>query len=69
MEKERVMEFSLQTEQPPASAATLGVLPIVGPAHIGKSTLVEHVCCDERVRDHFSLIYCSILGMTLKTRQ
>ncbi|KAG0552219.1 hypothetical protein BDA96_01G490100 [Sorghum bicolor] len=61
MEKERVMEFLLQTEEPPGAAAaatttTLGVLPIVGPAHIGKSTLVEHVCCDERVRDHFSLI-------------
>lgn len=57
MEKERVMEFLLQTEEPkPGAAATLGVLPIVGPAHIGKSTLVEHVCCDERVRHHFSLI-------------
>jgi hypothetical protein len=34
----------------------LGVLPIIGPAFIGKSTLVEHVCWDERVRNHFSLI-------------
>jgi hypothetical protein len=56
MEKERVMEFLLQMEEHPGSAETLGVLPIVGTAHIGKSTLVEHVCCDERVRDHFSLI-------------
>ncbi|XP_004987111.1 putative disease resistance protein RGA3 [Setaria italica] len=54
MEKERIMEFLLQPEPP--GAARLGVLPIVGPAHIGKSTLVEHVCHDERVRDHFSLI-------------
>jgi hypothetical protein len=37
-------------------AAPLGVLPIVGPAHIGKSAIVEHVCYDERVRNHFSLI-------------
>jgi translation initiation factor RLI1 len=50
------MEFLLQMEEHPGSAATLGVLSIVGPAHIGKSTHVEHVCCDERVRDHFSLI-------------
>ncbi|PUZ42224.1 hypothetical protein GQ55_9G567100 [Panicum hallii var. hallii] len=54
MEKERVLEFLLQVEPP--GAARLGVLPIVGPAHIGKSTLVEHVCYDERVRNHFSLI-------------
>ncbi|KAF0926065.1 hypothetical protein E2562_021781 [Oryza meyeriana var. granulata] len=26
----------------------LGVLPITGPAKVGKSTLVEHVCYDER---------------------
>ncbi|XP_062232624.1 disease resistance protein RGA2-like [Phragmites australis] len=54
MESERVMEFLLQIEPP--GAAKLGVLPIVGPTHIGKSTLVEHVCNDERVRNHFSMI-------------
>ncbi|KAF0926893.1 hypothetical protein E2562_027747 [Oryza meyeriana var. granulata] len=27
----------------------LGVLPITGPAKVGKSTLVEHVCYDERL--------------------
>ncbi|XP_062231973.1 disease resistance protein RGA2-like [Phragmites australis] len=54
MERERVIEFLLQIEPP--GAAKLGVLPIVGPAHIGKSTLVEHVCDDERVRNHFSMI-------------
>ncbi|KAF8727369.1 hypothetical protein HU200_018971 [Digitaria exilis] len=52
MEKEMVLEFLLKKHEP----ETLGVLPIVGPAHIGKSTLVEHVCGDERVRNHFSLI-------------
>ncbi|CAL4913225.1 unnamed protein product [Urochloa decumbens] len=55
MEKERIMQFLLQTE-PPGAPRRLGVLPIVGPAHIGKSTLVEHVCYDERVRSHFCLI-------------
>ncbi|CAO2041839.1 unnamed protein product [Urochloa humidicola] len=54
MEMERVMEFLLQGEPP--GATNLGVLPIIGQAHVGKSTLVEHVCEDERVRDHFSLI-------------
>ncbi|RLM99369.1 hypothetical protein C2845_PM06G00420 [Panicum miliaceum] len=55
MERERIMEFLLQTEPPPG-AGNLGVLPIVGPAHIGKSTLVEHVCHDVKVCSHFSLI-------------
>ncbi|KAL6861613.1 hypothetical protein ACP4OV_017313 [Aristida adscensionis] len=54
-EKDRVMEFLLQLE-PLGAANYPGVLPIVGPALIGKSTLVEHVCNDERVRDHFSMI-------------
>ncbi|CAN6332292.1 unnamed protein product [Urochloa humidicola] len=54
MEKEMVMEFLLKTE--PSGAVNLGVLPIVGPTHIGKSTLVESVCRDEKVRSHFSLI-------------
>ncbi|WVZ99366.1 hypothetical protein U9M48_044687 [Paspalum notatum var. saurae] len=34
----------------------LGVLPIVGPTQIDKTTLVEHFCDDERVRSHFSMI-------------
>jgi hypothetical protein len=34
----------------------LEVLPIVGPGKVGKSTLVAHVCKNERVRDHFSEI-------------
>ena len=58
-ERDQVLEFLLQAEPPgPVTAANPGpgVLPIVGPALIGKSTLVEHVCNDERVRGHFSLI-------------
>ncbi|EEE64476.1 hypothetical protein OsJ_19326 [Oryza sativa Japonica Group] len=54
MELEHAIEFLLQMEPPGSS--NLGVLPIIGPRHIGKSTLVEHVCIDERVRNHFSLI-------------
>ncbi|CAN6334245.1 unnamed protein product [Urochloa humidicola] len=33
-----------------------GVLPIVGPAKAGKSTLIEHVCNDERVLKAFSRV-------------
>ncbi|KAF6985810.1 hypothetical protein CFC21_003626 [Triticum aestivum] len=54
MEREQVISFLLQGE--PLRGENLGVLPIVGPGLIGKSTLVEHVCDDERVRNHFSLI-------------
>jgi hypothetical protein len=52
MEREQAISFLLQAEP----YGNLGVLPIVGPGRIGKSTFVEHVCNDERVRNHFSLI-------------
>ncbi|KAL6606543.1 hypothetical protein ACP70R_042196 [Stipagrostis hirtigluma subsp. patula] len=48
-ERDRVIEFLLQSDPP--DAANPGVLPIIGPALIGKSTLVEHVCNDERSND------------------
>uniref|UniRef100_A0ACD5TEQ1 Uncharacterized protein n=1 Tax=Avena sativa TaxID=4498 RepID=A0ACD5TEQ1_AVESA len=54
MEREQVISFLLRAE--PLGGGNLGVLPIVGPGLVGKSTLVEHVCDDERVRNHFSLI-------------
>uniref|UniRef100_A0A8R7K347 NB-ARC domain-containing protein n=2 Tax=Triticum urartu TaxID=4572 RepID=A0A8R7K347_TRIUA len=54
MEREQAISFLLQPE--PLGGLNLGVLPIVGPGLIGKSTLVEHVCDDERVHNHFSLI-------------
>ncbi|XP_062183518.1 putative disease resistance RPP13-like protein 1 [Phragmites australis] len=54
MEAELVISFLLHTR--PRSAEDLEVLPIVGPRRVGKSTLVAHVCKDERVRDHFSEI-------------
>ncbi|CAL5092038.1 unnamed protein product [Urochloa decumbens] len=54
LEMEQVIIFLLH-EEPPVHC-NVGVLPIVGPGKVGKTTLVEHVCCDERVRDHFSHI-------------
>jgi hypothetical protein len=49
------MNFLLHAEPPPGSEA-LDVLPIVGPNKVGKTTLVAHVCRNQRVRDHFSEI-------------
>ncbi|RCV24102.1 hypothetical protein SETIT_5G057500v2 [Setaria italica] len=49
-EMERVIEFLLR----PCSLP--GVLPITGPPEVGKKTLVEHVCADDRVRKQFPLI-------------
>ncbi|EER95768.1 putative disease resistance protein RGA3 isoform X2 [Sorghum bicolor] len=54
MESHLVISFLLNTE--PHGSEELEVLPIFGPCHVGKSTLVSHVCKDERVRDHFSEI-------------
>ncbi|CAL5034546.1 unnamed protein product [Urochloa decumbens] len=54
MEMDRVIDFLLQIEHP--SNKNVGVLPIVGPTYVGKSTLVAHVCNDVRVRNHFSQI-------------
>jgi hypothetical protein len=52
MEMEHVVNFLLQE----ADQARLGVLPIVGPGKVGKSTLVHHAYADDRVRAHFSRI-------------
>ncbi|KAL6849891.1 hypothetical protein ACP4OV_020518 [Aristida adscensionis] len=52
MEKEQIIGFLLQKP-----AQDLEVLPIIGPHEVGKRTLVEHVCLDERVRQHFSKIH------------
>ncbi|XP_048564446.1 putative disease resistance protein RGA3 [Triticum urartu] len=53
-EYERIVSFLLQVAPP--GTANFGVLPVVGPARVGKSTLVEHVCYDGRVRGYFSSI-------------
>ncbi|CAL5091533.1 unnamed protein product [Urochloa decumbens] len=54
MEAHLVINFLLHVQ--PHSAEELEILPIVGPSYVGKSTLVAHVCKDERVRAHFSEI-------------
>jgi hypothetical protein len=54
MEFARIMNFLMQTEPP--GRESVQVLPIVGPIHVGKSTLVSHVCSHERVRSLFSQI-------------
>ncbi|CAO2203081.1 unnamed protein product [Urochloa humidicola] len=51
LEKEQIVSFLLQPAQ------NLEVLPIIGPHEIGKRTLVEHVCLDERVRQRFAKIH------------
>ncbi|TVU35284.1 hypothetical protein EJB05_17168, partial [Eragrostis curvula] len=54
MEMETVLNFLLRPEA--TGDGNPCVLPIVGMTRVGKSTLVEHVCLDERVRRHFSSI-------------
>ncbi|WVZ61563.1 hypothetical protein U9M48_011419 [Paspalum notatum var. saurae] len=54
MEAEFAIKFLLHTQR--HGPEELEVLPVVGPGKVGKSTLVAHVCKDERVRDHFSEI-------------
>lgn len=53
-EWEHVIGFLLHGN--PLSSQNLEVLAIVGAALVGKSTLVEHACSDERVRSYFFLI-------------
>ncbi|KAL6647678.1 hypothetical protein ACP70R_015115 [Stipagrostis hirtigluma subsp. patula] len=60
METELLVAFLLQPED--HGAQKPGVLPIIGPKGAGKSTLVDHVCRDERVRAHFSQIVFLTLG-------
>ncbi|KAF7056029.1 hypothetical protein CFC21_063486 [Triticum aestivum] len=52
-ETEVVMNFLLCTQ---SCTSSFDVLPIVGPENVGKSTLVGHICEDERVRDRFPQI-------------
>uniref|UniRef100_A0A0E0JKF8 Rx N-terminal domain-containing protein n=1 Tax=Oryza punctata TaxID=4537 RepID=A0A0E0JKF8_ORYPU len=49
-EKELIRDFLLQP------CDSLSVLPIIGPREVGKNTLIEHVCSEESVREHFSRI-------------
>ncbi|CAL5091866.1 unnamed protein product [Urochloa decumbens] len=54
MEAQLVINFLLHTDR--HEGEDLGLLPIVGPGQVGKTTLVAHVCKNERVRGHFSKI-------------
>ncbi|TVU39881.1 hypothetical protein EJB05_13325, partial [Eragrostis curvula] len=54
MEMERIINFLLQEEAPGAEYPC--VLPIIGPGRVGKTTMIEHACNDDRVRNHFSKI-------------
>ncbi|KAM0895303.1 hypothetical protein ACQ4PT_023951 [Festuca glaucescens] len=60
VEKERIINFLLHD-----GSGNLGVLPIVGGMGVGKTTLVQHVCDDERVRGHFPIIVYSSFWYTL----
>uniref|UniRef100_I1Q7L1 NB-ARC domain-containing protein n=1 Tax=Oryza glaberrima TaxID=4538 RepID=I1Q7L1_ORYGL len=51
MEMEHIMNFLLKEDIP--GDENTGVLPIIGPWRVGKSTLIEHACADERVRNRF----------------
>ncbi|CAM0914143.1 unnamed protein product [Alopecurus aequalis] len=54
-EKQRLLSFLLQHNDPPADYAP-AVLPIIGGTSVGKKTLVAHACGDERVRSRFSSV-------------
>jgi hypothetical protein len=54
METQLVINFLLHAQ--PHGSKEPEILTIVGPGKVGKTTLVAHVCEDERIRDHFSEI-------------
>jgi hypothetical protein len=56
LERSRVIDFLLHDEDAGGGDGELGVLPIIGRAGLGKTTLVQHVCDEPAVRRHFSLI-------------
>ncbi|KAF8769209.1 hypothetical protein HU200_006712 [Digitaria exilis] len=51
MEMERIINFLLYEDNP----GHFGILPIVGPGKVGKTTLVEHVCHDNEFREENEL--------------
>ncbi|CAM0877528.1 unnamed protein product [Alopecurus aequalis] len=61
VEKERIINFLLHDD----GRGKLAVLPIIGEMGVGKTTLAQHVCDDERVREHFPVIMYSSFSYTL----
>jgi hypothetical protein len=57
MEKEQIVDFLLRPACSSAGDPNPGVLPVVGGPEVGKRTLVEHVCIDERIRQYFAKIH------------
>uniref|UniRef100_A0A0E0B7L9 Rx N-terminal domain-containing protein n=1 Tax=Oryza glumipatula TaxID=40148 RepID=A0A0E0B7L9_9ORYZ len=53
VEKQHLINFLLENNIPGPPA----VIPVIGGHKVGKRTLVTHVCNDERIRSHFSLIF------------
>ncbi|KAM0931133.1 hypothetical protein ACQ4PT_000527 [Festuca glaucescens] len=57
VERERIINFLLHDDYSPSpSKEKLPLLPIVGDIGVGKTTLVQHVCDDARLRSRFPLI-------------
>uniref|UniRef100_A0A0D9WP77 Rx N-terminal domain-containing protein n=1 Tax=Leersia perrieri TaxID=77586 RepID=A0A0D9WP77_9ORYZ len=54
IEKEQVINFLLSIDH---HDPYVSILPIIGPQRIGKKTLVQHACQDERVCNFFSHIF------------
>jgi hypothetical protein len=54
VEKQKILNFLLHDHGP--SRQKLPLLPIVGDIGVGKTTLVQHICEDARLRDRFPLI-------------
>uniref|UniRef100_A0ACD5T8T6 Uncharacterized protein n=1 Tax=Avena sativa TaxID=4498 RepID=A0ACD5T8T6_AVESA len=52
VEKQQILRFLLEHNIPGPPA----VLSVIGGNGVGKKTLVAHVCDDERVRSHFSMV-------------
>lgn len=53
-EKEQIVNFLLSSDTD--YCPDLGILPIVGPHRVGKKTLAQHACKDERILNCFSHI-------------